>query len=164
MTAAQALVDTVRMRAAKTAQGCGWTTTNKVQTIWPQCANDARIAVPINDPSITWAKYKVGLYATQGPWLDKNVAREAVHAERRLELAMEGQRFFDLRRYGFTTASTVLNGYYNGIGGGDEKSRHPQFSSAEPYTQRHQLYPIPTIQIQLSKVGAEDRLKQNDGW
>jgi hypothetical protein len=87
-----------------------------------------------------------------------------VQAERRLELAMEGQRFFDLRRYGFTTASAVLNGYYNGIGGGNEKARHPQFTAVEPYTQRHQLYPLPTLQIQLSKVGAESRLTQNTGW
>jgi hypothetical protein len=164
MNAAQALVDTVRMRAGKTAQGCGWTATNKVEQTWPTCLNDGRIAVPINDPSIKWATYKVGLWSTQGPWLDKNTAREAVRAERRLELAMEGQRFFDLRRYGFATASATLNGYFNGIGGGDEKSRHPQFSSVEPYTERHQLYPLPTLQIQLSKVGAEDRLKQNDGW
>jgi hypothetical protein len=164
LTAAQALVDTVRMRASKTVQGCGWTSTNKVEKIWPTCVNDGRIAVPMGDPSVKWATYKIGLYSTQGPWLDKNTAREAVHAERRLELAMEGQRFFDLRRYGFATASATLNGYFNGIGGGNEKSRHPQFTSVEPYTQRHQLYPIPTLQIQLSKVGSEDRLKQNEGW
>ena len=164
LNAAQALVDTVRMRASKTVQGCGWTSTNKVEKIYPQCANDARIAVPMNDPKVTWATYKIGLYGTQGTWLDKNTAREAVHAERRLELAMEGQRFFDLRRYGFATASATLNGYFNGIGGGNERSRHPQFTAVEPYTQRHQLYPIPTLQIQLSKVGSEDRLKQNDGW
>ena len=164
LTAAQALVDTVRMRAGKTAQGCGWTSSNKVEKVWPQCASDSRIAVPLNDPSITWAKYKVGLYVTQGPWLNKNTARDAVQAERRLELAMEGQRFFDLRRYGFTTASAVLNGYYNGIGGGNEKRRHPQFTAAEAYTTRHQLYPIPSLQISLSKVGATSRLAQNTGW
>lgn len=164
LIAAQALVDTVRMRAAKTAQGCGWTPDDSVQTTWPQCAGDKRIAVPINDPSITWATYRVGLYSTQGPWLNVATAREAVRAERRLELAMEGQRFFDLRRYGNPYAAAKLNGYFNGIGGGDEKTRRPQFSSVEPFTARHQLFPIPTTQINLSKVGTTSPLAQNPGW
>lgn len=162
--AAQALVDTVRMRAGKKAQGCGWTATNKVEQTWSQCAGDARIAVPIDDPSITWANYDIGLYSSQGPWLDKNVAREAVRAERRLELAMEGQRFFDLRRYGNTYAAATLNGYFNGVGGGKEIGRRPQFSAVEPFTARHQLFPIPTQQIKLSVVGGTSRLKQNPGW
>jgi starch-binding outer membrane protein, SusD/RagB family len=161
---AQILVDSVRSRAAKTAQGCGWTSDNGIATIYPQCLNDARIAVPINDPKITWATYRVGLYRTQGPWLSKPVALEAVRAERRLELAMEGQRFFDLRRYGNAYAAATLNGYFNGIGGGNEKARLSQFSAVEPFTARHQLYPIPSLQISLSKVGATSRLKQNDGW
>lgn len=161
---AQALVDTVRMRAAVTAQGCGWTSADSIQKIYPQCLEDSRIAVPINDPKITWAKYKVGLWSSQGPWISVATAREAVRAERRLELAMEGQRFFDLRRYGNSYAAATLNGYFNGVGGGDEKSRRPQFSSVEPFTARHQLYPIPSLQISLSQVGGESRLKQNTGW
>ncbi|HWE41612.1 MAG TPA: RagB/SusD family nutrient uptake outer membrane protein [Gemmatimonadaceae bacterium] len=161
---AQLLVDSVRARAGRAAQGCGYTPDNKVQLTWPQCAGDTRIAVPIDDPKITWATYRVGLYQTQGPWVDKATAREAVRAERRLELAMEGQRFFDLRRYGNSYAAAVLNGYYNGIGGGNEKARRPQFAAAELFTARHQLYPIPSLQISLSKVGGASRLKQNDGW
>ena len=162
---AQILVDSIRLRAGRTAQGCGWTPTNKVETVWPQCGpaanrpGDSRIAVPINDPSITWATYKIGLYATQGPWLNQATAREAVRAERRLELAMEGQRFFDLRRYGNAYAANVLNTYVN-----VEKRRHPQFTTAEAFTAKHQLYPIPTVQIQLSRVGGTSRLTQNTGW
>jgi hypothetical protein len=162
---AQVLVDSVRTRASHSAQGCGWTSAayNNVATIWPQCAGDARIAVPIDDPKITWATYRIGLWRTQGPW-SQAVAREAVRAERRLELAMEGQRFFDLRRYGNSYAAATLNGYVNGVGGGSEKQRHSQFASAEPFTANHQLYPIPTTQIQLSRVNGQDRLKQNPGW
>ncbi|HEX2781257.1 MAG TPA: RagB/SusD family nutrient uptake outer membrane protein [Gemmatimonadaceae bacterium] len=160
---AQILVDSIRIRAGRTAQGCGYTATNKVETIWPQCgANpainkpaDTRIAVPINDPSITWATYRIGLYSTQGAWTSQAVAREAVRAERRLELAMEGQRFFDLRRYGNAYAANVLNTYV-----GVEKRRHPQFTTAEAFTANHQLYPIPTSQIQISN----GNLKQNPGW
>jgi len=161
---AQALVDSVRMRAGVAAQGCGWTSADSIQNIYPQCNEDSRIAVPINDPKITWATYKVGLYSSQGPWVNVAVAREAVRTERRLELAMEGQRFFDLRRYGNAYAAATLNGYFNGVGGGDEMSRRPQFSSVEPFTARHQLYPIPSLQISLSQVGGTKRLTQNPGW
>lgn len=41
---------------------------------------------------------------------DKDYARQALRWERRLELAMEGHRFFDLRRWGML--STTLNTYF----------------------------------------------------
>ena len=84
-------------------------------------------------------------------------ARDAVRAERRLELAMEGQRFFDLRRWGI--ADTTLNNYV-----AVEKNRIPYLSLAATYSARHALYPIPSIQIELSQVGGQNRLQQNSGW
>ena len=161
---AQAIVDSVRMRAGVAAQGCGWTSADSIQKIYPQCNEDSRIAVPIDDPKITWATYKVGLYATQGPWVNVATAREAVRTERRLEMGMEGQRFFDLRRYGNAYAATTLNAYFNGVGGGAERLRRPQLDLVEPFTARHQLYPIPSLQISLSQVGGTKRLVQNPGW
>lgn len=143
---ARAIVNQIRTRAGQKAQGPGTTAAN--------------IAVPINDPSITWATYRVGLYNT--PWADQASARAAVRAERRLELAMEGQRFFDLRRWNI--ADATLNGYLNGIGGGSEKARLAQFTSAEAVTTKHAEYPIPDNQIQLSSVGGKSTLNQNPGW
>jgi hypothetical protein len=77
---------------------------------------------------------------------------------------MEGQRFFDLRRWG--TYQTVLNGYLTGIGGGKEASnaRRAYLTAAEPLASRHRWYPIPTNQIELSKVAGTSTLKQNPGW
>jgi len=88
---------------------------------------------------------------------------------------MEGQRFFDLRRWGL--AQTVLNGYVNGIGGGAEKTRLEkipipgdtiayvqQYTGAEAYATKHNAYPIPDHQIQLSKVNGTSKLTQNPGW
>ncbi|AHG89785.1 RagB/SusD domain-containing protein [Gemmatirosa kalamazoonensis] len=138
---ARAIVNQIRTRAGAKAQGPG--------------TDRASIAVPLNDPSITWAKYKVGLY-TQ-PWTDKNAARDAVRTERRLELAMEGQRFFDLRRW--KIAEQVLNAYV-----AVEKNRRSYIAAAEPFTSRHLLYPIPQVQIELSKAGSTSNLKQNPGW
>ena len=161
---ARTLVNRVRARAAATAQGCGWPADSapraRMQARYPQCVGDTRIAVPINDPSITWAVYRVGQYVT--PWTSQAVAREAVIAERRLEMAMEGQRFFDLRRRGI--AATVLNAYVNGVGGGAEETRRPQIEGAETFAAKHNRYPIPVNQIQLSRVGGQNRLTQNTGW
>jgi hypothetical protein len=145
LAGATAIVNQIRTRAAQTAQGPG--------------TSRADMAIPINDPRITWATYKVGLYPV---FASAAVGREAVQTERRLELAMEGQRLFDLRRYG--TFITVLNGYINNVGGGNEKTRRVYKATAEPLTARHRWYAIPIDQIQLSQVGGQDMLKQNTGW
>ncbi len=54
------------------------------------------------------ANYNVGLYPAEGWTVD--YARLAVRMERRLELAMEGHRWFDLQRYGNTVE--VINNYF----------------------------------------------------
>jgi hypothetical protein len=145
LAGATTIVNQIRARAAVTAQGPG--------------ATRATIAVPINDPSITWATYRVGQYLT--PFADVTYGREAVRAERRLELAMEGQRFFDLRRYGLPYASAVLNAYIAAEG---VPARRLYKSGAEAFIARHMLYAIPGIQIELSKTGGQQTLVQNPGW
>ena len=143
------IVNEIRTRAGVRAQGPG--------------TDRASIAVPINDPSITWATYRIGLYPS---FPTQAYARDAVRNERRLELAMEGQRFFDLKRWGI--AHTVLNAYMDGVGGGAEKNRRAYLGPAQRWTggatDRHYLYPIPAIQVELSKVGTDKKLKQNTGW
>ena len=81
----------------------------------------------------------------------------ALKMERRLELAMEGHRFFDLRRWG--DAATVLNGYI-----AVEATKRNYLTAAYDYTSRHDMYPLPTLQIELSQVDGENRLIQNPGW
>ena len=142
---ALAIVNQVRTRAGARAQGPG--------------TDRASIAVPINDPSITWALYRVGLYPS---FPSQAYARDAIRAERRLELAMEGQRLFDLRRWGIAPAT--LNGYVNGIGGGAERTRRLYLVSAEAVAAKHNVYPIPQVQIDLSKVSGQETLTQNPGW
>ena len=68
--------------------------------------------------------------------------REAIHHERRVELAMEHDRFFDLVRWGI--AQTALNA-----------AGKPNFSES-----RDVLLPVPQTQIDLS-AGV---LKQNQGY
>jgi hypothetical protein len=161
---ARTIVNQIRTRAAQAAQGCGLppdaTRAGKLLALYPQCAGDGRIAVPIDDPSITWGDYEVGTYDT--PFADQATARNAVRTERRLELAMEGERFFDLRRWGI--AEQVLNEYI-----GAEQVRRPHLTGAAAYTSRYALFPIPSLQIELSRVvdasgTTTDILVQNPGW
>jgi hypothetical protein len=103
-----------------------------------------------------WATYRIGLYTL--PWTSAATAQQAVQYERRLELAMEGQRFFDLRRWG--GADTVIANYL-----AKEKNRIPYLASAAPFSlPKYSLYPIPSVQIDLSTVGGTQRLQQNPGW
>lgn len=159
----RAIVNQIRARAGVMVQGCGKGSDVKTQSDlvakYPQCGSDSRLAVPLGDPSVTWANYKVGQYAS---FPSQQFARDAIRAERRLELAMEGQRFFDLRRWGI--ADVTLNAYINGVGGGAEKDRRLYKRGAEAFAARHRWYPIPAIQIELSRVAGEDRLAQNPGW
>ncbi len=138
---ARELVNMVRSRAGNCAQGPG--------------SGVEDIAVPIDDPSITWANYQVSTY--DNPWSDQAAARQAVRMERRLELAMEGHRFFDLRRWGI--AEQVLNDYL-----AVEKTKRQYLTGSAGYTGRNNLYPLPSVQIELSRVEGEDRLQQNSGW
>jgi len=136
---ARDLINEIRIRAAAGAQG----------------PVGGPMVVPIDDASITWATYDVRPYPPAG-W-DAAYAMEALKMERRLELGMEGHRMFDLRRWGDLV--TVLNDYI-----AVEKTRRNYLTAAFPVEDRHNLYPLPLTQIQLSQVDGEDRLVQNPGW
>ncbi|MEO8910129.1 MAG: RagB/SusD family nutrient uptake outer membrane protein [Gemmatimonadaceae bacterium] len=157
LNGAMGLVNQIRTRAAQSAQGCAASADNNVAARYPQCTGDSRMAVPINDPSITWAKYDVRPY---GAFPDVAYARAAVRTERRLELAIEGQRFFDLRRYGMLVAEQAINNDYLP----NEKLRRTYLAGAEPIAERHRFFAIPPIEIDLSKSGSTTNLKQNPGW
>lgn len=136
---ARSLINQIRERAARGAQG----------------PEGGQVVVPLDDPSITWATYKIGLYPASG-W-NATRAMDALKMERRLELAMEGHRLFDLRRW--NDDERVLNAYLE-----VEKTRRQYLRAALPCEEKHHLYPIPSKQIELSRVDGEDRLIQNPGW
>ena len=164
LTEAATIVNQIRARAAQVAQGCGSADT-VLTNRYPACISNPAIqpmAVPLGAQSATldtlttpWAVYRIGLYSV--PFPSQASARAAVRYERRLELAMEGQRFFDLRRWG--AADSTITNYV-----ASEKARIPYLAQAAPFTARYAYYPIPTLQIELSKVGTTSRLTQNPGW
>ncbi|MDQ0969836.1 hypothetical protein QFZ20_005239 [Flavobacterium sp. W4I14] len=117
------LVNAVRARAAK---------------ITPQTIN----GVPA-------AAYKVSEYVS---FPNDTYARNAVRFERRLELAMEGHRFFDLVRWGI--AKQTLESYFSFEGG------YFNYLKGITIETRDDYFPLPQDQIDRSK-GA---LKQSPGY
>lgn len=90
---------------------------------------------------------------TSASWTQE-YARQALRWERRLEFAMEGQRFFDLVRWGI--ADEVINSYYI-----SEASRRPAIYSGAHFTKNKNEYiPIPQQQIGFVK----GIYKQNAGF
>jgi starch-binding outer membrane protein, SusD/RagB family len=132
---------------------------NMIRTRAGNCAQGPidKVTVPITDPSTTWADYNVKPYPA--PFADQATAREAVRFERRLELAMEGHRFFDLRRYGFDYAKQVLDAYQ-----AVEKTKRTYIGKSTGFQQKHMVYPIPQNQIDLSSKLGVPQLEQNEGW
>lgn len=136
---ARELVNMIRARAGGCAQG-----------------PDGDATSNINDPGITWANYEIGIYTTA--WTDKNAARDAVRFERKLELALEGHRFFDLRRWGIV--KDYINKEYLMV----EKTKRTYLEASGGFEDRHLLFPLPSVQIELSKVGGVPQLQQNSGY
>lgn len=97
------------------------------------------------------ANYTIGLYDS---FPDADFARKAVRFERRIELGMEGHRFFDLVRWGEDVND--LNRYLS-----YDQVRLPGAFGGTKYEEKDRLLPIPQAQIDL--IGP-DILKQNPGY
>ena len=111
----------------------------------------------ISPPSSPYANYVVGIYAAT--WTDKNKARDAVRFERKLELSMEGHRFFDLVRWGI--AAEVINNEYLP----KEKTRRVELLGGASFEKGKDEYlPIPDYAITQSIVNGQPMLKQNPGY
>ena len=76
-----------------------------INALRERAANSTSMLIDIQRQPVS--NYKVGLYAS---FASKAEATKALRFERRLELAMEGARFFDLVRWG--VADQVLNQYF----------------------------------------------------
>ena len=70
---------------------------------------------------------------------------------------MEGYRYFDLLRWNI--AEQVLNAYT-----AVEKTKLACYQGVEQFTSKHKLYPIPSVEIELSRIDGVPQLKQNPGY
>lgn len=104
-------------------------------------------------PSVYGVKFACKEY-DKSKTRSKDEMMKIVKMERRLELAMESDRFFDLVRWG--EADKVLNEYYK-----VEKTRHTYLEPAKFTKNRGEYLPIPHTQIGYSN----GNYKQNcGGW
>ncbi len=135
---ARELTNMVRGRAAGCSQGA-----------------DGSIVPSLTDGA-AYANYRVSTY--DNAWTSQAAARDAVRYERRLELALEGHRFFDLRRWGI--AADVINKYI-----AEEQPKRPYLNASAGYqSPKNDLFPLPTQQIELSKIDGAAQLQQNPGF
>lgn len=141
---ARTYINTVRTRAGKYVQGAG--------------TNEATISQALSGGAgtVNGTNYKIGTYTVA--FANQTEARRALRWERRLELAMEGYRFFDLRRWNdLQTMTDFLTA---------EKPRRVQLltNAQAPTANKLAAYPIPSVEIDLSKVNGTAQLKQNPGY
>jgi hypothetical protein len=108
---------------------------------------DASVYKAVND-----VRQRVGMPALPAG-LNKAQMREKIRHERRVELCLEGHRFFDIKRWGI--ADKVMTG---GIYGA--KSAAP-IETRKFDAQKHYRFPVPQNQIDLT---GRDILLQNPGY
>lgn len=101
------------------------------------------------------ANYQIGLYPT---FASQDYARKAIRFERKLELAMEGHRFFDLTRWGI--GATELNAY----GAHEVATGYLNIKGAVYQTGKSEYLPIPQAEIDLSSKDGKSVLTQNPGY
>lgn len=104
-----------------------------------------------SNPAINAANYQIGLYPATG-WT-QDYARKAVRFERRLELCLEGLRYFDLLRWG--VAKQVIDAYNN-----TEKTKRVYLGAATFNAPKVEYYPIPQGEIDISR----GKLKQDPNY
>lgn len=115
-----------------------------------QRAMNSEYVKDFNDPTKDAANYKIGLYPAEG-WT-QDYARQALRTEMRLEKALEGERFFDLVRWGI--AKDVMTRYFEA-----EKDQRVYYQVAK-FDAGEEYFPIPVAQYNFS-LG---RYTQNYGY
>lgn len=115
-----------------------------------------------------WVKFPWGTYAANyviSPYpsgyftlVGQSRARALVHFEEKIELAMEGHRFFDLVRWG--EADSVLNAY----AAHEVASGYTLMQGAHFTKGKNEYFPIPQQEIDRSVVNGQPTLKQNPGY
>ena len=158
LAAAEGYVNQIRTRAADQS---GWVRGK----LTGYTGGDA--TKPIVDNSEFAANYKVGLYTGQFATNGQAYARKAVYFERKIELGMEGHRFFDLSRWDAvnggpagTIMSTEIEKFLKNTRDFGDKFTSAVMKVAKFTANKNELYPIPQFQMDISK----GTLKQNPGY
>jgi hypothetical protein len=108
------------------------------------------------------ANYKVATYpSSHAAFSDKATCIKAVRMERKLELAMEGSRWFDLVRWGGDYMAQYLSDYID-----YDKEFLGKFKGASKLTAEKVVFPIPQNQIDMmgNDENGQPYLVQNAVW
>ncbi len=150
---AETYVNMVRQRAA-----------NPVGYVYLNATYDAAHSMytPQTTPADNYkvSQYPAGAFTSQG----QAYAINAIQMERRLELAIEGHRFFDLARYDNGTGSmaATLNAYVS-----VEKNRHSFYlvNNTAQFTKGvNEYFAIPQNELDAENATGKIYLKQNPGY
>jgi hypothetical protein len=124
---------------------------DQAQTYVNMIRNRAKNSGYVQNNGANAANYVINPYPA-GAFSSQDVGRNAVRFERRLELALEGHRFFDLVRWGI--ASTYINSYLQ------TEQNYIQHLQGVTFKPNHSEYfPIPQVEITQNPS-----LKQNAGY
>jgi hypothetical protein len=123
-----------------------------VNMLRARARNGCYVHQPDGSPA---ADYYVDIY--KDPWTSRDDALKAIRFENKLELAMEGHRFFDLVRWGI--ADGELNAYLAA-----ESTKRVYLKGAVFTKITDEYYPIPQTEIQNSYVNGKPTLQQNPGY
>ena len=126
----------------------------------------ARAALDVNivkqEDGTPAANYKIAEYPTShAAYSNKDVCIKAVRMERKLELAMEGERWFDLVRWGGDIMSAELKAYID-----YEKNYIPKFAAASILPAGKTMLPVPDNQVLTmgNDENGKPYLVQPDPW
>ena len=143
--------DVLLMRAEAQAQlGNTPEAIQLVNQVRDRAAKMAINSVVAGYPTKYGVHYAVGKY--NGSY-SKDDAMKIIKMERRLELAMESERFFDLLRWG--DAATVINKFYT------DESQKMNFLAGSQFTaEKNEYLPIPYEQVAASNGNYEQNIGQ----
>jgi len=138
------------------------------------CVNDMvmiRFAeVLLMDAEINGNQASFDMIRTRAGLNTKAITEENIRNERRWELAFEGVRFNDMRRYGESYAVSALDKqenvvcYHNGVKGVNDASKYNKGYGTR-YSDTKGFAPLPSSQIALSAgAGEQYKFTQNAGW
>lgn len=108
------------------------------------------------------ANYKISTYpSTHAAYSNREVCMKAIRMERKLELAMEGERWFDLVRWGGDYMAQEIRAYID-----YEKNYIPKFAGASYLPASRTMLPVPDNEILTlgNDESGKPYLVQPDPW